>query len=314
VTASAIDDARAVIAAKSKSFALASRLLPRKAEARAVVLYAWCRRADDAVDLARPSQRVAAVAALEAELDAIAAGRPSDALLVRAFAELCTRCAIPLEYPRELIAGMAMDAAGAGYATRDDLLLYCYRAAGVVGLMMSHVLEVTDERALVHAAHLGIAMQLTNICRDVAEDWALGRLYLPDDLVARHGAAGLRDALGGPLPAAARRPLAACVRDLLALADRFYASGDRGLLALGPREALAIRAARNIYSAIGAELAARDHDALAGRAIVPLPAKLGLVARAARDAARELPRRALVGGRRRTPRGTLSFDDVAAVP
>lgn len=313
---SALDEARAVIAAKSRSFSLASRILPREAEARAVVLYAWCRRVDDAIDLVPQAERPAALSALEVELEAIYAGTlPPDAPpLVRAFAKLVVDCRIPRRYPAELVAGMAMDTASAPYVTQDDLLLYCYRVAGVVGLMMSHVLGVSDERALEHAAHLGIAMQLTNICRDVAEDWALGRLYLPDVLLARHGAGDLRARLGGPLPAGARGPLAAAVAELLAVADRYYASGDRGLCALGLREALAVCAARNIYSAIGQRIAQQGHDILGGRAIVPTGQKLALVARAARTVAGDLPLRLLRRGQAVVPCRTLSFpDDIATL-
>jgi 15-cis-phytoene synthase len=311
---SAIAEARAVIAAKSRSFALASRLLPREVEARAVVLYAWCRRVDDAVDHAPPGASVAAVARLEAELDAIYRGAPGDDLIVRAFAELAHGCRIPRRYPAELVAGMAMDAAGARYQSLDDLRLYCFRVAGTVGLMMSHVLGVSDERALEQAAHLGIAMQLTNICRDVAEDWAMGRLYLPDDVLSRHGAGDLRDRLGGPLPRAAAPALAGAIRELLALADRYYASGDRGLIALGVREALAVRAARNVYSAIGRRIEAAGCDPFAGRAVVPTAEKLVLVARASRAAAAELAVRARHRRRPALPGRELRFPgDIAAL-
>ena len=84
---------------------------------------------------------------------------------------------------------MAMDVADTRYRTFDDLFAYCYRVAGVVGLIMCHVMGVRDDRALVPAVHLGIGMQLTNVCRDVAEDWDRGRLYLPEELLARHGSA-----------------------------------------------------------------------------------------------------------------------------
>jgi phytoene synthase len=295
----AIELAEAVISARSRSFALASRLLPRGARARAVVLYAWCRRADDAVDLAADADRAAAVARLAAELDAVARGVPPDDVVVRGFAALVRTSAIPLAYPAELIAGMGMDAAGVGYASIDDLVHYCYRVAGTVGLMMSHVLGVADDGALEPAAHLGIAMQLTNVCRDVAEDWALGRLYLPDALLRVHGAGELRAALGGPLPGSARAPLAHAVASILALAERYYASADRGLAALGAREAFAVRTALNLYRAIGHLVRERGCDVLAPRAVVPPLGKLAEVARAARDAAVDLPGRAARAARPR---------------
>jgi uncharacterized protein (DUF2141 family) len=139
---------------------------------------------------------------------------------------------------------------------------------------------VRDERALVHAAHLGIAMQLTNIARDVREDWQRGRLYLPDQWLDACGAPGLRARLGGPLPADAVPALARATQALLRLADRYYASGDAGLLALGTRCSFGVRAARLIYAAIGGVLRARGCDPLAPRAVVPLATKAWLVLRA----------------------------------
>ncbi|CAN5918205.1 hypothetical protein BH11MYX3_BH11MYX3_21970 [soil metagenome] len=157
--------------------------------------------------------------------------------------------------------------------------------------MMSHVFGVADEAALEHAAHLGIAMQLTNICRDVAEDWERGRLYCPEELLATHGASGLAGDLGGPLPVSAYPPIARTVADLLALADRYYASGDRGLRALPWRASLAVSAARRIYAGIGRRIADTGHDITAGRAVVSRAAKLGHVARALGRITLDTPRR-----------------------
>ncbi|HEY0986789.1 MAG TPA: squalene/phytoene synthase family protein, partial [Kofleriaceae bacterium] len=208
------------------------------------------------------------------------AQRAADPVLA-AFGTVARERCIPYTYPAELLAGMAMDITDTRYLTMDELRLYCWRVAGVVGLMMSHVFGVSDDDALVHAAHLGIAMQLTNICRDVAEDWERGRLYLPDELLARHGAGGLAGELGRPLPPAAIDAVGAAVRELLALAARHYRSGDRGIRTLPWRAALAVRAARNVYSAIGGRIARAGYDVTAGRAVVSTGSKLASVAGAA---------------------------------
>ena len=179
----------ATIAQHSKSFALAAKLLPAAARDDAAVVYAWCRRADDAIDLAPPADQPDALARLYDELAAIDAGAAMPGV-PRAFAAVVGIRQIPLAYPRALLDGMAMDVADTRYRTFDDLFAYCYRVAGVVGLIMCHVMGVRDDRALVPAVHLGIGMQLTNVCRDVAEDWDRGRLYLPDELLARHGVRG----------------------------------------------------------------------------------------------------------------------------
>jgi phytoene synthase len=283
--------ARAILAAKSKSFALAGRLLGQVERDRAAVVYAFCRRADDAVDGAATGDPIAAVDRLELELDAIYAGRATGDPVLDAFGEVARACVIPRAYPAELLAGMAMDATGWRYHSLDDVLLYSYRVAGVVGLMMCHVLGLCDDRALPRAVHLGLAMQLTNICRDVEEDWRLGRLYLPDELLGAAGAPDLAAALGGPFPLAARRPAARVTQELLAEADRYYRSADRGIPDLPWRAGLAIRTARLVYAAIGKRMTARGCDPLAGRAVVPRRTKLALVGRAAWIAARDRPRR-----------------------
>lgn len=309
----AISRCREVIAHHSKSFALASRVFPPALRDRAAVVYTFCRRADDAVDHAPPGQLDAALARIRAELDSVYAGAPQPDITLAAFQEVVKECRIPRDYPEELLAGMAMDVRGTHYDTMDTLLLYCYRVAGTVGLMMSHVMGVAGDHALRNAVHLGLAMQLTNICRDVVEDWDMGRLYVPDEILADYGAGGLHRQLGGPFPARARDPMARAVHRLLDHAERYYRSGDRGLAALPWRCAFAVRAARLVYSAIGARIANADHDVTRGRAIVPGLAKLWLVGRAGRRTVSELPGRAgqriLTGRSAAIPSHTIRFPD-----
>jgi len=155
-------------------------------------------------------------------------------------------------------------------------------------LMMCHVMGVRDRRALRHAAHLGMAMQLTNICRDVLEDWQRGRLYLPEEILASCGAAGLGKELGRPLPESYRGSLGLAVRSLLREADRFYRSGDAGMSLLDWRSALATRTARLVYARIGDRIAHQGYDVFAARAYVPLADKLRLVLGAAKRAPGDL--------------------------
>lgn len=266
------EHARAVIANKSKSFALASRLLSRDAGDEVAVLYAYCRRADDDVDLAPPAEQAARVERLYAELGSIYAGEPQTEPLLSEFQALVRRRDIPEEYPRALLDGMRSDLGPVRLGTLDELLLYSYRVAGVVGLMLCHVFGLSDRRALKNAADLGIAMQITNICRDVREDLARGRVYVPADVLAESGALGVGDFDSALVARAVKR--------LLAIADGYYRSGDAGMYALPLRAALAVRAARLVYAAIGDELARRGFDALSGRAVVPGWKKLALVGRA----------------------------------
>ncbi len=278
MTQDPIEQCAEIIRYHSKSFSLASRLLPEAVRRRAVVVYAWCRRADDAVDLAPAGRQPAALQRLRRELDDVYGGRPLDDPVLSSFQQVVRECGIHRQYADELLAGMEMDVVGTRYETMDTFLLYCFRVAGTVGLMMCHVMGLSDEGAVRHAAHLGMAMQMTNICRDVLEDWQRQRLYIPEELLAAQGCSRLADRLGGDFPEEAREPVARATAALLDEADRYYASGDRGLHALSRRCEVSIRTARKVYSAIGARVRGAGCDPLAGRAFVPLGQKLVLVA------------------------------------
>lgn len=307
---SAERSARATIAEHSKSFALASRLLPEAIADDAVVLYAYCRRADDRIDLAPPSEHEARLAELEREIDALYAGGAMDDPLLEAVQREVLRLRIPRAYLDELIAGMRMDAADFRYETWGDLLRYCYRVAGTVGLMMCHVMGVRRTEALVHAAHLGMAMQLTNIARDVLEDWGRGRLYLPDEVLAASGAPDLRAALGQPFPPAAAGAVARATEAVLNRADAYYRSGDAGVRDLSLRCGFAVRTARRVYSRIGDAVRARGCDPLAGRAFVSKRGKLAAAGRAALATA--LSPAAMLRAAPRVP--TRCLDDPSRVP
>lgn len=270
--------ARAVLAKNSKSFALAARLLPPQVASDVFVLYAYCRHVDDVIDLSPPADQPLRVVQLRAELDAIYADEgPADPRLCE-FQRVVRERGIPRTYLDELLAGMGMDAERVAYRDFAQLALYAQRVAGVVGLMMCHVMGVRRQAALENAAHLGIGMQLTNIARDVLEDWQRGRLYLPDELLAEHGLADLRASVGQPFPPAAAGGVAQATAALLDRADAYYASGDRGLRDLSLRCGLAVSSARRIYSAIGERVRAQGCHPLAGRAVVSGGRKLALVA------------------------------------
>ncbi|MFT3928307.1 MAG: phytoene/squalene synthase family protein [Myxococcales bacterium] len=315
----ALRECREILEQNSKSFALAARFLAPDARDRAAAVYAYCRRVDDAIDDAPAAEQPAALERLKRELEecyaepdmATALGDPA----LRAFRAVALNSGLPIRYPRELIDGMGMDVLGARYETLDDLLLYCHRVAGVVGLMMCHVFGITRDDALLPAAHLGIAMQLTNICRDVQEDWGLGRLYLPRRLLLAAGATQLPRDIRGPFPSdpALLSAMQEVMRTLLREADRYYTSAERGISALPFTAGLAVRAASRLYHAIGLLVAARDYDPRCGRAVVPTPRKLALALSATRDHAREFPRfldeRLVQGQRARPPARQLDFPE-----
>jgi 15-cis-phytoene synthase len=275
---------RQILARGSQSFDWASRLLPGEQRDEIAALYAWCRRCDDAIDLAPPSRHASILGDLQARLEDVYRGKPPSDAVESCFQVVVERRRIPVEYPRALLDGMRMDVDAVSYATLDDLLVYCWRVAGTVGLMMCHVLGVADPRATRHAAHLGIAMQLTNIARDTTEDWRRGRVYLPRDGLSPRLIRWLDDqreqAKRDVFPRELEADVATAARSLLAQAERYYESADRGLDHLAPRAALAIRAARLIYAEIGREIERRGTRAVAERTIVSRPAKLRLLLRA----------------------------------
>lgn len=298
-----------VLAQHSKSFALAGRLFPPGPREDAAAVYAWCRRCDDAVDLADPCQQAEALEGLREQLALLYGGAPTSDPILSAFQEVARERQIPSFYPEELLEGLAMDVEFRRYETMDDLMLYCYRVAGTVGLMMCHVMGVSDQRALRHAAHLGMAMQLTNICRDVIEDWERRHLYLPDQVLGPAVAAQLWARRGEPLPRELKGDIAAAVQRLLAQAAQLYRSGDAGMRWLSWRCAVSVRTARYVYSAIGRIIESRHHDVWAGRAVVPLRTKLLHVARALGRGALEAPTRLLRSTRTEVPSVALRFTD-----
>jgi len=262
----------AAIRTGSYSFHAASRLLPAQVRDRAIVLYAFCRLADDAVD--DSDQKAAAVLTLHERLDLAYAGRPRNAPADRAFAGLVAQVDMPRALPEALIEGLAWDAAGRSYATLADLNAYAARVASSVGAMMCVLMGVRDEARLARACDLGLAMQLTNIARDVGEDARAGRLYLPRDWLDQAGIdpaslAGMRRATP---------ELAALIARLLDQADQFYRRSEPGINALPPACRPGIMAARLVYDGIGTALRRMGHDSIAHRARTGGAQKLGWLA------------------------------------
>ena len=213
---------RATLAGKARTFHWASHLLPAATRDDAALVYAFCRLVDDTADEALdPLLAASALARLEAEMLGQEPARP----LLASFREAAARLELPLASATELIAGVRSDLERVRVADDPALLLYCYRVASTVGLMMCAVLGVRRRDALPHAVDLGIAMQLTNIARDVAEDAARGRVYLPRQRLERAGV----DPEALVRGSADRGAVARVVADLLDLADRYYGSADDGM-------------------------------------------------------------------------------------
>jgi phytoene synthase len=258
----------------SKSFFLSSLALPTRVREPATALYAFCRVADDAIDTSDQPQL--ALGRLRQRLDAVYAGRPETDAVDRSLASVVARARLPRALLDALLAGFAWDAEGRTYETIESLHDYAARVAGTVGAMMALVMETRDACSLARACELGVAMQLTNIARDVGEDARRGRLYLPRAWMRE---AGLDPDAWLTAPAFDHR-LARVVARLLGEAERLYARAECGVIGL-PRDCRpAIHAARLVYAEIGHALASRHGlDSIHQRAVVPTGRKLALLVR-----------------------------------
>lgn len=252
--------ADAVLKEKGRSFHWARHLLGKRHAARATRLYAFCRHLDDLADEAGSKER--ARASLDTARRDITSGSSSDPV-IRDGLTLMRECGIDDALVLELISGALSDLDEVRIRDEAGLLRYCYQVAGTVGLMMCRVLDVDDPRAFPHAVDLGIAMQLTNICRDVAADAAMGRRYLPATLIGDLQAVDLVD------PAFDRRDtIQEGILTLLALADDYYRSGEAGLSYLPLQARAGILVASRVYHGIGEELRSRGGECWSRRAEV----------------------------------------------
>lgn len=277
------------IAQGSQSFAAAARLFSRETRDDAVMLYAWCRHCDDVVDGQtlgheqdenfRAGQRERLDLLRAQTVSALAGERTGDPVF-EALRRVVERHQIPHRHPQELLAGFEMDVANRDYRTIGDTLEYCYHVAGVVGVMMAMIMGVRDPRTLDRASDLGLAFQLTNIARDIVDDARMGRVYVPEEILARHGISQIDPDNRSQWPA-----LHAAALELLDLAERYYASAYIGMSSLPPRSAWAIGAARRVYRAIGTKLRNGGPSAWQQRVSTTKGEKIGLLSLALADVA-----------------------------
>ncbi|MEM7033371.1 MAG: squalene/phytoene synthase family protein [Chloroflexota bacterium] len=242
----------------SRTFYFASQLLPSEDKKAAQALYAFCRISDDLVDCQSPNQ----------EADFLDWRRRSlneypidDDLVSLAWAHTRARYNIPQKYAEQLLDGVAQDLTINRYKTFSELVHYCYGVASTVGLMTMHIVGYSDNEAIPYAIKLGVALQLTNILRDVGEDWANGRLYLPQDELAEFNLT--EDDIANQ-----------CLDDRwqafmcfqIERTRRLYAEAMPGISMLGKKGRFAIAAAADLYQAILEEIEANNYDVFRYRA------------------------------------------------
>jgi phytoene synthase len=254
----------------SATFYMASALLPGAQRQAIRALYAFCRVSDDLVD--QPQGNSAAIDAARFERwrrRSLSSDPPQDDLVAMAWADTRARFAIPQRYAEQLLDGVASDMNVKRYDTFSDLAGYCYGVASTVGLMSMHIVGFKDQNAIPYAVKLGVALQLTNILRDVAEDWHNGRLYLPlhelkaFELSEADIAAGIND-----------RRWKAFMSFQIKRARQLYDEALPGIGLLERRGRLAVAAAAELYRAILDDIEAHDYDVFTRRAYISKSQKL----------------------------------------
>jgi phytoene synthase len=254
----AFERCAAITARHSHTFYLATRLLPAHKRLAMHALYAFCRVTDSIVDSGRPGAACRLAAWRETLDNPEAAARDPVAV---AWALTRAQYRIPVRYAEQLIEGVARDLYQTRYATFTDLTTYAYGVASTVGLMSMYILGFTGAQAVPYAVKLGVALQVTNILRDVAEDWRAGRIYLPADDLATFNL-GEPDLSRGQVDARWR----AFMRFQIARTRRLYAEAWPGIALLEADARPAVAAAAGLYQAILSAIERHDYDVFQYRA------------------------------------------------
>jgi phytoene synthase len=260
---------RQALAANGKSFDWARRFLGKRMGGDAATLYRFCRVLDDMADgdISDGPRRL-----LTIRDDLAGCRRASDPLLAD-FQPFIQQRNMPVPVIIALIDGLLQDQKLVRIADERALRRYAYRVAGTVGLLMCHVLDCDNDVARAHAIDLGIAMQLTNIARDVLEDAEMGRRYLPASWTGDVTPAHITAASHAPDSEVARS-IRTAQRQLLLLADEYYQSGAIGLSYLPWRAHIAIAVAATVYRRIGVQIAATGYGWHQGRQVTSQVTKI----------------------------------------
>ena len=271
----AFEYARRITAYYSKSFYVSARILPYDRRWATYALYGFCRHCDNLIDTPRQRTRseiFGEIDFLTEELQIAYNTNESEHPVIRAFILVVERYGIPFEYPLDLLKGVAMDLQQARYKTFDELTFFCYRVAAVVGLMMTHILGYKDTRAFEYAKRLGIAMQLTNILRDIKEDKEMGRIYLPEMDLNLFGVS-VQDILNERMTPQLR----ALMKFQIKRADRYYSEAIPGISLLQTESQYAIYSSAKIYRGILRKIEAQNYNPFLNRVFVPPIQKVGIL-------------------------------------
>ena len=284
---------RQVQKAHSRTYYFSTRLFPEEIRPRVHALYAFMRYADEIVDSPHdlPLQaQLSALEAFQAETLAAIAGERVPNPVLRAYADTVRSCEIE---PASIVAfmeSMKMDTRVFRYPTYEDLEVYTYGSAAVVGLMMCRVVGAVDGEADPHAEALGVAMQLSNFLRDIGEDWRRGRVYLPLEDLKRFGYTE-EDLASGVVD----ERFVALMRFEIERARRLYEISGEGMRFIPRGRRYPVVVARELYAAILDRIEAQNYDVFSRRAEVSRPAKVMVAARRAASDPGEMAARLLAG-------------------
>lgn len=271
----AFEYARKITAHYSKSFYFSAQMLPREQRWATFALYGFCRHCDNLIDTPRQrteTEILGEIQRLTEELQIAYNTGESQDPIIRVFILVAKAYGIPIAYPLDLLNGVAMDVQQTRYKTFDELSLFCYRVAAVVGLMMTHVLGYKDERAFDYARQLGIAMQLTNILRDIKEDKEMGRLYIPQADLAQFGVTE-QDIFNEKMTPQLR----ALMKFQVERAHQYYIEAIPGISLLKTESQYAIYSAARIYRGILRKIEDRDYNPFLNRVFVSSTQKVGIL-------------------------------------
>lgn len=257
-------DAIDIMALHGKSFYFASMIFSKANLLKVATLYRLCRFIDDCADELPEQESKMAIVSIIFDLN-----HPENPSKFNHLVQEVESWGVERSFIRELVLGAEFDAQGGSIRSSSDLMLYCYRVAGVVGLMMCPLIGVTDKRGYPHAIDLGLGMQMTNICRDILEDAQRQRIYLPENELEKRGLS-LKHLQQAPTP----QELKPLVKSLLDQADEYYASGYTGLSYIPFRPRLVILLAGEIYRSIGVKIRKNDYQVLSGRISLSIIEKL----------------------------------------
>lgn len=261
---------------QAKTFYAASRFLPKDKRQAAYAIYAICRAADDSVDNAESNSAALNLVKIKEKIERAYGNVALNDNLLSVFRETTQKYKIPKSYFDEMLAGMQMDITKNRYATFDELYLYCYRVAGVIGLLMLKIFGEAQQEAQKYAADLGIALQITNILRDIKEDFARNRIYLPLEEMKRFGVT--------PEYVSQEKidqNFIALIKFLSDLAKLYYGNSAKGIRMINSRRCRFVACAiKDIYAQILKEIEKNNYDVYSKRLYVNTPKKVTILLKA----------------------------------